>query len=82
MILSTAELKLLKPAFELSEHLPDSSVTIVINVPGKRAVRVEVTGSVLAIREDMASDAPTFEYYRSVEAVALAYGLPKSKLSG
>lgn len=55
-------------------------VKVIVERPGGKCLTIEVTESYINIRADFPDTVPVVEHYRSPQALAVAYGVPLSKV--
>ncbi len=82
MILSRAEIEVLRPTFALLQHFEHADVTVTFNLmPGGRSVTVNVCASGVTIKATFPDSAPVVEHYKSPMGLAQSYGLPLAKIT-
>lgn len=80
MLLSSAEINILKPVFALLDHLQHSNVTLRTVLPGSKVTTVDISAAGILVKTEFPDSSPALEFYRYPQGLALAYGLSLKKL--
>lgn len=81
MLLTYAELDLIKPALSLVERQPHINAVVRVNSPTPgRTLTVDISAAGIVLKAEYADSAPALEFYRYPQGLALAYGLSLKKL--
>ena len=80
MLLTSAELHILKPALSLVEHLQHSNVVLRTVASTGRVLTLDISAAGIVVKAEFADSAPALEFYRYPQGLALAYGLSLKKL--
>jgi hypothetical protein len=80
MILTAAELNIIKPALALIEHLQHTNVVLHTTAANGRRACIDLSAAGIVIKAEYPDSAPALEFYRFPQGLALAYGVSLKKL--
>ena len=80
MILSAAELNIIKPALALIDHLQHTNVVLRTTAANGRAACIDISAAGIVVKAEYPDSAPCLEFYRFPQGLALAYGISLKKL--
>lgn len=80
MILTLAELNIIKPALALIDHLQHTNVVLKTVAANGRTASIDLSVAGIVVKAEYPDSAPALEFYRFPQGLALAYGLSLKRL--
>jgi len=75
MILSNAELNVVKPTLAMIEHLQHVNVVLNVINPNGRQVTIDISAAGILIKAVYSDSSPAVEFYKYPQGLAQAYGV-------